>query len=44
MYNGGMVEEGEKLYTTGTTLIQKAGRRGMDEQREVRLDGQKWEH
>jgi hypothetical protein len=38
---GRMVEEGGKLYSTGTTLIQKAGRSWLDEQREVRLDGQK---
>jgi hypothetical protein len=39
-----MVEEGEKMYTTGIRLIQKAARRWMHEQRDVRLDGQKWEH
>jgi hypothetical protein len=34
--------EGDKVYTIGTILlIQKSGRRWMDEQREVRLDGQK---
>jgi hypothetical protein len=38
--NGG--RRGE-MYTTEIRLMQKAARRWMDEQREVRLEGQKWE-